>query len=409
MRRKGFRVTVVALSVMAIVAMATSTAAVAKGLGPKDKATGATITVGFMSDGQSASVDTTDETPTVEAAERYINEYLGGIGKDGLKLEVDVCENHSTPAGTTDCINHWIAEGVPVVINGTTGQGGTLASGLTAAGIIQFYSGTIELGALRAANSFVMSNGLAIAFGVEASHAQEKGYERVTQFTIDLPGGRDSAQAIGVPIYEAAGATLEVVAIPPGTPDMTPQVQAALETDPQQVVVVGDPTFCIGTLKALDTLGYDGSILVIPTCVDPTVIDAVPGGLKGVVVGTSSTTKPNDPDIRLKAAVLKKFAPDLDPASSFTQQSWISVMGFALAMEGFEGDVSPESVNAAIKAMAPQPLPLGGGLEFQCNGEQVSLAPAICTPGALLVTLGKNGREVKVEAVDTTELLAALG
>ena len=41
--------------------------------------------------------------------------------------------------------------------------------------------------------------------------------------------------------------------------------------------------------------------------------------------------------------------------------------------------------------MSPQPLPFGGGITFQCNGQQVSLTPAVCSTGALEATLDQSG------------------
>jgi branched-chain amino acid transport system substrate-binding protein len=44
--------------------------------------------------------------------------------------------------------------------------------------------------------------------------------------------------------------------------------------------------------------------------------------------------------------------------------------------------------------MGPEPLPFGDGITFQCNGQQVSITPAMCSTGALEATLDQAGNPV---------------
>lgn len=56
-----------------------------------------------------------------------------------------------------------------------------------------------------------------------------------------------------------------------------------------------------------------------------------------------------------------------------------------------QGDFTPATVSAAIKAAQRVPLPLGHGLTFTCDGKQVPMLKAICGSGAIVTTV-KDGK-----------------
>ena len=86
MRRKFF-VGVMCSALLVGTALATVTTAgagvpaKADPLGAKKKATGATITIGLVSDGKWDAIDNTPEIKAVLAAAKYANDYLGGLAR----------------------------------------------------------------------------------------------------------------------------------------------------------------------------------------------------------------------------------------------------------------------------------------------------------------------------------------
>ena len=57
--------------------------------------------------------------------------------------------------------------------------------------------------------------------------------------------------------------------------------------------------------------------------------------------------------------------------------------------------------------MPPTPLPLGGGITFQCNGKQVSLAPPICSTQVLKAKYTAKAIPVGFKVFDTSSPLEA--
>ncbi len=56
--------------------------------------------------------------------------------------------------------------------------------------------------------------------------------------------------------------------------------------------------------------------------------------------------------------------------------------------------------------MPPTPMPLADGVTFQCDGQQVDIAPNICSTDALTTTLDAEGRPTTYEVLDGSALLA---
>ncbi|MCU1344225.1 MAG: putative branched-chain amino acid transport system, partial [Acidimicrobiia bacterium] len=64
---------------------------------------------------QAGGLDNSTGVPVAQAAAKYANDYLGGIGRHPIRL--DVRDDKQTPSDTTDCINQFIADKVPIVLN----------------------------------------------------------------------------------------------------------------------------------------------------------------------------------------------------------------------------------------------------------------------------------------------------
>ncbi len=88
---------------------------------------------------------------------------------------------------------------------------------------------------------------------------------------------------------------------------------------------------------------------------------------------------------------MKLYSPGTGPfVNGVTQGGFAAVLGFARAMTGSTGVLTPAGIVATISAMSPQPLPFGDGITFQCNGQQVSITPPVCSTAIVLE--GDSGR-----------------
>ena len=90
----------------------------ASALGEPKPATGKAITIGYVYDGVSDNLDASAELKAAQAAVKYVNNYLGGMG--GHPITLNVCETKDTPAGAANCVTKMATAKVPVVISGVT-------------------------------------------------------------------------------------------------------------------------------------------------------------------------------------------------------------------------------------------------------------------------------------------------
>jgi branched-chain amino acid transport system substrate-binding protein len=376
--------------------------------GKQNVAKGSVLTVGYITDGQNGSIDNLSEVPAAKAATKYINKYLGGVG--GHVLALDVCNDQGTPSGATDCVNQLITAKVPVVLNNTSADNATIYAGLSAAGIPYVSAYSSVTAQLTGKLSYILTNGLAADFAGPAALAAKVKAKRAALFVINVPAAAGPAQAIDPIIFKAAGVPVDVVPIPSGTPDMTPQIEAEISKGVNFIQVLGDPSFCTSALKAAKTLDYSGTVALIAQCIDASSASGIPGGYKGDMLLTSSTTDPTNPDVKLYKAVMAKFAKGTSPfANGVTAGGYLTVLSFARAMTGLTGATTSADIETAFATAAPKPLVFGQGGTFQCNGKQVTVTPAVCSSVVLSAKLNQSGNPVgKFTSVQTAALLKGL-
>jgi branched-chain amino acid transport system substrate-binding protein len=198
---------------------------------------------------------------------------------------------------------------------------------------------------------------------------------------------------------------VNVVPIPIDKPDVSAEIQAELGANkPGLVQVIGDAPFCGKVMRALDTAGYTGKIVIIPTCIESGNTNDLPG-LKGSIMLATNSTDPKQPEVKLYNAVMDTYAGKKADKGTRAVAGYQSVVGFARAMKGLQGDLTPDSVKSTIAAMPPTPYPIADGITFQCNKTQVSIAPNICSNAVLQTTLDAKGNGTKYTTLDGSNVL----
>jgi branched-chain amino acid transport system substrate-binding protein len=374
-----------------------SAAAIAKLLGPVKQASGVPVKIGYIYDGQSQGIDARSELVMARATAKYVNERLGGVA--GRPLEIVDCADDATPAGATDCANQMIAAKVPAVLSGAPSQPAAIVKLLEPAKIPYFVYAGIDQSVLLSADGYVLTNPLG-SLAASIKVANDSGVKKVAMLLIDVPAAVGPVQAIATPLFKKAGLSVSYTPVAPGTPDMTPQIQAALSKGAQQFTIIGDPAFCISALSALKTLGYTGKSVVNSQCLSADVAKNVPGGIDGVKVATNESLDAKDPQVALYEAVAAKYAPSTPPHASGNSGGYAAVVGFARATTGLTGDVTAATVQNALLTMSPQPLPLLKGQTFKCN-HKTPLVPAVCSNGAVILTVDAAGKFKSAEIFDS--------
>jgi branched-chain amino acid transport system substrate-binding protein len=366
-------------------------------LGPKKPATGAPLKIGYIYAGQTQTIDDRAELAVAQATVKYVNDHLGGV--TGRPLELVTCADQLTPSGATDCANQMLAAKVPVVLQSEPANPAPILKVLAPAKVPYFTWEGADAQLLTSPDSNVLGNPLIVLAG-PIKLAKDDGVNKVAMIYVDVPAAAQ-LKVLGNTLFKNAGVGLVTTAVPLGTPDVTPQVQAGISAGAKEFLVIGDDSLCVNSLKALKTLAFTGKVVTNTNCLASSAAKALPGGFDGLVLATIASPDTKDQDVARYHAVVATYAPGTSLEGTSTPGGYATVMGFVRAMTGLAaGDVTPTGIAAQLKAMAPQPLPLLSTETFQCNRKVSSLTQAVCSNGGALITLDANGDVKQSESFD---------
>lgn len=371
-------------------AATTSAAPAVNLLGPVAKATGAPVKIGLISDGKAAIADQSVELQVGKATVSYLNEHRSGLA--GRPIELLTCESLADPGKTADCANQMVEEGaVAVVVGGVAAQEAAWTP-LHDAGVpVMLYLTSTAAMLQDTKSTFALSDPTFQNVGLPIELAKKTGVKKVTAVVIDVPAAK-GVLASAEPEFKQAGLDFTMVAIAPGTADMTPQMQQIADSD-GEVFILGNDSFCISALNGLRAVGFTGPISAIAACVTDATRTAVPGEqLKGITVSASAPLGTDNPSTQLFNAVATTYGKGIDTSKVAGISTFMAVAGLQAATTGLKGDVTSATVTAAIKAMPSTELPGGGGQRFQCGGMAVPGLPAGCVHGGLITTLDDKGQ-----------------
>ena len=380
-------------------------------LGPEDVAEGEPVRIGMISDGATQAFDNTDELRASEAAAEFWNTHRGGIG--GRPIEVVTCETGADPAGATDCANQMVEEEVVAVALSQSAVADSVWEPLHAAGVPTMFLQTSTTGLLEdPETSFTMLNPLSTLFGVPIAAAEAEGTERIAFVNIDVPQALTSFESGDAEaILENAGLEHDLVKIPPGTADMTSQMQEIAASDAGVVYIVGNDAFCISAIQGLYAVGYDGAITAVAQCITDTTREALPPEqLEGIsITAVMALGDTEDEAYQRYQAVMGAFGDEVeDVDNALAMGAYTVTASLAIALDGIEGDITPATVAETIKAMPEADYPGAEGITFRCGGETFPSQPAVCTNQNLRATLDAEGMPSSYEAVDSSDAVTGL-
>ncbi|EFC82273.1 ABC transporter substrate-binding protein [Parafrankia sp. EUN1f] len=365
-------------------------------LGPVAKAAGEPVRIGLVSDGKAATVDQSVEIEAGKATVAYLNEHRSGIA--GRPIELVTCASQADPGITADCANRMIEQDVAAVVIGGVAAQESAWTPLHDAGIpVILYSTSATALLADAKSTFSFADATFGTIGLPLKVAQKEGVKKVTAVVIDVPAAKGALEASAPAIYKKAGIEFELVAVPIGTADMTPQMQQIAKDD-GEVFILGNDSFCISALNGLNAVGFTGPISAIAQCVTDSTRTAISGDqLKGISISAIAPVGTDNPSTRLYNAIAATYGKNIDTSKIAGINIFTAVAGLQTALEDLTGEVTPATIINALKTMPEKELPGSGGQKFQCGGKAASTAPASCVQGGLISTLDDKGYPTSYE------------
>ncbi len=375
-------------------------------LGEPNPATGTSVKVGLITNGGDCAEcsDTGgDEEPTAEATVQWLNEYMGGLA--GHPIELVICVDDLDAGKTVDCANQMIAEGVVAVVIGANGVIESTWNVLHEAVIpvINFSVTNTEL-IEDDQSTFILQDSESLTVDLPLGVAQDMGASMVSVIVVDLPIATDIYKGRTPQKFADAGLGFELFPVSLGTPDMTPQAQELVSSNPDGLVMItGHDAFCIPAINGLIAVGFTGTITTISHCVTDAMRDAFSADvLEGIVLAANSPLGDDeDPSMQQWNAVLDEYGDgSVDPLGATPLAIFSAFGALSVGTQDLEGEVTTDAVIAALRAMPNRILPGSGGRQFRCNGKASSFGAAICTASLLSATLDADGNPVSYTIIN---------
>ena len=334
---------------------------------PGKAASGAAVKIGLISaeDGQAVSLPETREA--AEAATTYANENLGGIA--GRPIELVSCKQQEEPASARNCANQMVEQKVNAVVVTNTGMTSVIAPIVTRAGIPYVTSVAGGMEDATGDKAFVWTSGASATLAM-ANYATQQKMTSVVAYSMENPAALGALEMIAKPAFKAAGIDFNVVSIPFGSPDATPQVSAGLKHKPQGAIILGESTVCTSVGDS---------------------------GIEGVKVFSNADTESDDAESKLYRDIMAKYSPETD-TSGYAVTGYQGMLALIRATAGLTGDVTPDTIITAVRGATDVVLPAGLGITFTCDGTAVTGMKGVCSNQLILSTV-KDGKLTGAEKI----------
>lgn len=347
-----------------------------------EEATGEPIVFGFINQEDSPAGSFPETRVAMEAAVEYVNRELGGV--DGHPLEMISCKTQGTPESSQTCANQLVEEN-PLLITGGTDFGSSASIPIFESADLLYVGGIPILPAeYTAPNSYMFIGGSAAAFpGQVVYMVEELGVETVSIIYTDIPAGLDAATTFGQQPLAKMGVTdVNLVPVKPDAIDMTPIVSAAVENDPDAVMVLAAALQCGNTMKAKASLGVSSDIAFFypGSCSDESVLSTGGDGATDAYFNSEQMlfTEEGDEEVTIYRDKLEQYG-----SGAAAKLSGYSQAGFQTVMNLYEmfteigvDNLSTESLKAFLDGTTEQHNFMAN--PYGCTGEVVPGLRAVC-------------------------------
>ena len=378
-----------ASSVANLAAAAKTYSAYVGGKPGKADASMSPITIGFVND-EGGIPSFPEGSVAAQAAVKFANAYLGGVGGHPVKLAV--CAVAGSEEQGQKCAQQFLAsKSVKVIVEDSLVVGAQTFHA-TLAGKIPVIAGTPNAVASAAAkNTYGIGAGV---FGTDPGFvAYAKKIKATTAaliFPADDPTGQAAAKQIKTDLTKA-GVKVTAVGYSSSATDILPVVQASgASTADVTVTLLPSPPTCIAGAKAIAQANITKPVLSLAQCIAAPVKQALGDYPKWTYVSISTNPAlPSDPATSGYVKVMGAYAPANANTGGFAPEAFAATLA-AIRMYNHSGGATATAAALATTLKAykgPTPM-LAPTLKFGI----VPGLPALGTVAVRLYSYGGNGK-----------------
>lgn len=336
-----------------------------------------------------------------EAAVRYVNAELGGVG--GRPLRMEACTTRGTPESSQACATRLLGRD-PVAVLGGVDLGAAASLPVLEEAGVPYVGGFPQLGdELTASGAYLLVGGTVADLLGQADYALGTlGAKRVGALYVDLPGLLATVVAAAEAVLRLRGATdVNFVPAQADEADFTPALAAATSGDPDVVFVVFPAQACARIMRAAESLSVSAAMMYPSACAERDVVEAAGAAAEDAYFGSSYL--PFDAP-----------SPEVEVWRSRTDSEGVlSQAGFATLANIHRlltevPEVTPAALGRALATSRDHPGFMAH--PYTCDGSQVPRMRAVCNANVRILQL-RHGRfeDVVGDWVDGTGLVRLFG
>jgi branched-chain amino acid transport system substrate-binding protein len=316
---------------------------------------GKTIKVGLVNQ-DSGPVPFPDFRAGAEVAIKNINDN-GGI--NGAMLEVVSCATSLSPESSINCATQMVEEGVVLAYTGADFTAEASLPVYTEAGLPHLTTVGWGPSLERSPGSHILgSANAATAVGTFAL-MQDLKLTKVALAHDAVPAAIAFAQDTAAPLAKSMGIELQLIPIDPAAPDLAAVVATAQAGGAEVFWGVQSEPGCVALVTAAQAANFDGPI-VAGSCTDyiKAIGDSTVGTYSILTQLVPDTGGGSSADIAKRLTDFEKLMADAGQEKLISSNS-VAAFGawteLATVLSGIDGDVTTESVEAALSADATIP------------------------------------------------------
>lgn len=400
--RRRRALAVVLLTALVAAACTSDDASVKRGTG---RATGPPIVVGMINQENSPVGSFPEVREGAEAAVRYLNEELGGVG--GRPIQLEPCATTGSPASSQACATR-VLEKKPVAVIGGIDLGAASSLRILAEAAMPYVGGSPTLvHELTGRTSFMLAGGTpADVLGLVTYITDTLKVKSVGVVYLDLGVLVSALTQAARQVLRKKGVTrVKLVAERADAVDLTPALTAANSIRPDAIIVLLPAEGCARVMQAKQALGVKARMFYPSACADQGVVDAAGPGADGAYFAAGYLPY-SDADENVATYRAKVAAANHEP-SLLSETGFSVVMDLAALMAEADEPLTPATLTKRLSSASDHPSFLGH--DFTCDRHQVPLAPAVCnTYVRILQQRGGRFRDVVGDWVTGQKLIDLL-
>lgn len=348
------------------------------------------VTIGYVNQ-QGGPIALPLSTYGANAAVKYINDELGGIGGHPLKLSS--CYIVSEESEGQKCGEKFANDpAVHVVLMGGVLTGN--ASFYKTIGARKPIVGSVSASPVdeTAKNTYFIFGTNTLGYGSLATYAKSKGYKSVTLITNNSPAGQFTSTIIKA-AFGKVGIAVRVAQYPLGSSNIIGPLLAANPSKSDALLPIGAAADCIQIEKAIKQLKLtDKPTMTTPTCIDPSVKKAFGDLPRWTYVISVNSFDTSDPQVALFLKKFKQYEGD-KATGGYAGTTFAATLTIAKVLNDAGGaQTSAKAIAQKMKALRG-PVFLGPK-KLDCGG--YAPAPSSCVNTNTIQSYEGNGKWITV-------------